>query len=327
MLQAATILFQRFCDTESLPELDKLLSIVRQSILPTLATFENHLTTRRAFQAASTLTPLLIRAATLATQCCALAIRGPWSHQVILPVCEAVSDLAEVFGVAIIARAELHRPFDAPRIYASHQRFMDLEAAASRAVSVSGPMAANVSRTLAPLPPKPEHHWRYDQLRYFWCASCSHKYLDGAVPIDELAILLLQAAGADTSLVHREALMRRLHSASFRFAGKLCADELDSCAAEIRRSGGLKAWVHTVARGGESTPLGATKTQRRLTGERPFLLTATLRKPETESFLPDVVAQGLLKASQRLVLGDKVSPNSRDMHGDTALHLAASLDQ
>lgn len=162
------ILFQRFCDTESLlraqlndlpalilpsskfqkihaqkmqsmcpscsrPELDKLSSIVRypdtilsykvvlchpvsdkasrllcllhlpfpkcsqvrEGIVPALAKFEKHLTARRAFQAeweiyadicitsrpscqaATTLTPLLARAATLATQCCALAIRGP----------------------------------------------------------------------------------------------------------------------------------------------------------------------------------------------------------------------------------------------------------
>ena len=87
--------------------------------------------------------------------------RGPWSPCVILPFCEAVSDLTEVgltlpgvtlcsvkkitkfytpnavfqfcilfvfvfrlvsrrlvkvFNVAIIARAELHRPFDAPRL-------------------------------------------------------------------------------------------------------------------------------------------------------------------------------------------------------------------
>lgn len=69
------------------------------------------------------------------------------------------------------------------------------------------------------MPAKPEHHWRYDQLRHeillnrleemklemkeakdqcfffmrgkprlfsrqFWLSSCSHKYLDGAVPID-----------------------------------------------------------------------------------------------------------------------------------------------
>jgi len=329
VLQAAMILFQRFCDTAALPEVGKLSSIVSQSMLPTLAKFDSYLNTRRAFQAASTLTPLLSRAATLATQCCALAMRGPWSPGVVLPFCEAVSDLAEVFSVAIIARAELHRPFDAPRIYASHQRFADLEATASRAVSLCSPNAANVSRALAPVPPKPEHRWRYDQLRHFWSSSCSHKYLDGAVPIDEMAILLLQAAGADVSLAHREAIMRRLHCTSHRFEGKICADELDACATEIRRSGGLKAWVHAVAVGGDPSSMptfkGSTETRRRL-GERPFLLTATLRKPETESFLTDVVAQGLLKASQRMVLGDKVSPDSRDAHGDTPLHLAASLD-
>lgn len=329
MLQASMILFQRFCDTETLPELGKLSSIVRESMQPTLAKFEKHLTTRRAFQAASTLTPLLSRAATLATQCCALAIRGPWSHGVVLPFCEAVSDLAEVFNVAIMARAELCRPFDAPRIYASHRRFADLEATASRAVSMCSPAAGNISRTLAPLPPKPEHHWRYDQLRQFWSSSCSHKFLDGAVPIDELAILLLQAAGAEVSLAYREALMRRLHGASLRFPGKVCADELDCCSAEIRRNGGLKAWVHAVVLGGDLSKTAALKggsTVSPRPGERPFLLTATLRKPETESSLTDVVAQGLLKASQRLILGDKVSPDSRDAHGDTALHLAASLD-
>lgn len=70
-------------------------SQVREGIVPALAKFEKHLTARRAFQAeweiyadicmtsrpscqaATTLTPLLARAATLATQCCALAIRGP----------------------------------------------------------------------------------------------------------------------------------------------------------------------------------------------------------------------------------------------------------
>ena len=71
------------------------VSQVREGIAPALAKFEKHLTARRAFQAeweiyadicmtsrpscqaATTLTPLLARAATLATQCCALAIRGP----------------------------------------------------------------------------------------------------------------------------------------------------------------------------------------------------------------------------------------------------------
>lgn len=123
--------------------------------------------------------------------------------------------------------------------------------------------------------------------------------------------------------------MRRLHGASLRFPGKVCADELDCCSAEIRRNGGLKAWVHAVVLGGDLSKTAALKggsTVSPRPGERPFLLTATLRKPETESSLTDVVAQGLLKASQRLILGDKVSPDSRDAHGDTALHLAASLD-
>ncbi|CAK8994577.1 unnamed protein product [Durusdinium trenchii] len=334
ILQAAVVLFQRLCESEPLPELQKLVSLVREVLLPTLMMFESHLSTRRAFQAASTLTPLLNRAATLAAQSCSLAIRGPWSPNVLHPFCEAVSDLAEVFSGAIIARAELRRPFDAPRIYSSHRRFAELAAAIGKAVA-SSPASWEIQRKLANLPERPEHCWRYDQLRHFWNSSCSEKYGD-AVPIDELAILLLQAAGADVSLANREALMRRMHTDSRRISGKVCADELDAFSAEIRRSGGLKAWVHGVAFGGDlggdwmgpcRPRLGraAFPTTKRWDHSSRALRPATLQK-QTEGCLVDAVAQGLLKASQRLVLGQKASPNARDAHGDTALHLAASLD-
>ena len=335
VLQAAVVLFQRFCQTETMPELEKLVALVRELVLPTLSILEGQVTTRRAFQAASTLTPLLQRVCVVATQSCFLALRGPWSPNVLHPFYEALEDLAWVFNEAIIARADLRRPFDAPRIYVSHRHFAELQAAVGKAAASEALCSWELRRKLAPLPPKPEHRWRYDQLKHFWESSCAQKY-DGGVPIDELTILLLQAAGAEVSLSNRETLMRRIHSDSSRFVGKLCADELDAFSAEIRRSGGLRAWVHAVVLGDvqpyQPRPKFSDSTlqflQSSKTSERPFL-SARFRKPGEGSAanpLTDCVAQGLLKASQRLILGEKVSPNARNAHGDTALHLAASLD-
>ncbi|CAE7711509.1 unnamed protein product [Symbiodinium pilosum] len=143
VLQAAVILFQRFLESVvTSNDLAKLAQVVKEVLLPTLVKFDQQLTARRAFQAACVLTPLLNRAAVLAAQCCALAIKGPWRADVVVPFCEAVSDLQEVFSSAIIARAERLRPFDASRIFASHTRFDDCQAAAAKAVATavaSGP--------------------------------------------------------------------------------------------------------------------------------------------------------------------------------------------
>jgi len=252
VLHATVVLFQRFCGTAAAsPDLEKLVPAVKELAVPTLLKFGQQMTARRAFQAACALTPLLNRAAVLAAQCCALAIKGPWKADVVLPFYEAVADLEEVFSRAIIARAEMLRPFDASRIFASHKHFDECQAVAAKAVAASGiPLdvsTADLAR-LAPLPAKPVHCWRYEQLRQFWETSCSQ--YSGKVPVDVLAILLLQAAGAELSLVNREALMRRLHACAHRSQGEVFADELDACTPEVRRSGGLKAWVLGVARGG-----------------------------------------------------------------------------
>jgi len=377
LLQASMNLLLRFHDTVSgkQPPLDKLDAVVEKLALPAFSKLETCLTARRALQAACSLTPLLNRAVALAVQCCALAIRGVSDVAIIHPLTRGLTDISEVFSDAIVSRAETFRPFDAARISASHQRFADLQAEASTAArqlpwSATGSQLADASsrKILAPAPVKHSHHWRNDQLRQFWHASCSTKYLDGSVPIDALTILLLQAAGAELSLPNREAVMRRLHKLTLQKSGYVSAAELDTFGPEMRRCGGLRAWVHAVSlSGGEeapvradvstprgpkslantwgsansgystTTPLSARTTgsswaTRGGNGKKPFVLSASFgRRPPTgredmSSPLADSVSRGLLKASQRLVLGEKAPVDGRDVTGETALHIAASQD-
>ncbi|CAE7478679.1 unnamed protein product [Symbiodinium sp. CCMP2456] len=250
VLKATVVLFQRFCGTAAAsPDLDKLVPAVKELALPTLLKFGQQMTARRAFQAACALTPLLNRAAVLAAQCCALAIKGPWKADVVLPFYEAVADLEEVFSRAIIARAEMLRPFDASRIFASHKHFEECQAVAAKAVAASGiPLDVSTSdlARLAPLPAKPVHCWRYEQLRQFWETSCSQ--YSGKVPVDVLAILLLQAAGAELSLVNREALMRRLHACAHRSQGEVLAAQWSRCWIKRTASGSSYGWVETADR-------------------------------------------------------------------------------
>eukprot|EP00933_Yihiella_yeosuensis_P068797 TRINITY_DN7478_c0_g5_i1.p1 TRINITY_DN7478_c0_g5~~TRINITY_DN7478_c0_g5_i1.p1 ORF type:complete len:615 (-),score=130.09 TRINITY_DN7478_c0_g5_i1:110-1954(-) len=373
LVKASEILLRRFHDTVDgkLPQLERMGAVAKQLALPALSKLGNCLTARRAFQAACTLTPLLNRAVVLASQCCALAIRGISEATIIMPLTRALTDMVEVFTAAILDRAELFRPFDAARISASHQHFVDQQAEAARAFS--GSTQSSNRGKLAPPPARPTHDWRYDQLRKFWDTSCSHRSVDGTIPVDALAVLLIQAAGAEASIGNREAVMRRLHKLSSQNARSMSQAELDLCAPEMRRCGGLRAWVHCVmTQGGEETPRAAiaaasstgTKslnatwssglsgstgmplsarttgslwgTQRggvTPTGKKPFVLSASFgRRPPTgrddgSNPLVDSVSRGLLKASQRLVLGEKTPPTTRcGYHGDSALHIAAQQD-
>eukprot|EP00930_Biecheleria_cincta_P006763 TRINITY_DN107829_c0_g1_i1.p1 TRINITY_DN107829_c0_g1~~TRINITY_DN107829_c0_g1_i1.p1 ORF type:complete len:620 (+),score=120.71 TRINITY_DN107829_c0_g1_i1:27-1886(+) len=378
LAQAAQGLFQRFQATVSQhqqPHLESLAATVRQLALPAIAKMISCISSRRAFQAACTLTPLLNRTVVLAMQCCGLAMRGTSDASTILPFTRALTDMAEVFSDAIIARSEQLRPFDAARIAASHQRFADLQAEAAKNARLRGlggdavdTAAAPYPRTLAPPPAKRCHIWRYEQLKHFWDASCSNRYLDDIVPIDALAVLLLQAAAAELSLANREAIMRRLHKLPAHGTASLSPPELDACGPEMRRCGGLKAWIHAVihsggedpprpitsgstsgvrslattwyssASGGGSSPLHSARTtgstfgtRSMKDGKRPFVLsTASRRRPGTgrdeSSPLADSVTLGLLKASQRLVLGEKASVDGYDVIGETPLHIAASQD-
>lgn len=379
LAQAAQGLLQRFQTTVSRqhqPHLESLAAAVRQLALPAIAKLISCISSRRAFQAACTLTPLLNRTVVLAMQCCGLAMRGTSDASIILPYTRALTDMAEVFSDAIIARSEQLRPFDAARIAASHQRFADLQADAAKSArrrGLSGDevdiAAAPYPRTLAAPPAKRCHVWRYEQLKQFWDASCSNRYLDDIVPIDVLAVLLLQAAAAELSLVNREAIMRRLHKLAAQSTASLSPPELDACGPEMRRCGGLKAWIHAVIQsGGEDPPrpmtsvstsgvrslattwysatsggssasplhsartTGSTFGSRSMKdGKRPFVLsTSSRRRPGTgrdeSSPLADSVTLGLLKASQRLVLGEKASVDGYDVIGETPLHIAASQD-
>jgi len=103
----------------------------------------------------------------------------------------------------------------------------------------------SVTHPLAPAPQERAHVWRNDELRQFWEAKCVPRF-DGPAPLDALAILILRAADVESPLVNREAVMLRLAALERRDPCRISGPELDRCSAEVRRSGGFRAWVHAL---------------------------------------------------------------------------------
>ncbi|CAK0905562.1 unnamed protein product, partial [Prorocentrum cordatum] len=118
--------------------------------------------------------------------------------------------------------------------------------------------------------------------RQFWEARCAPKY-DGAVPADVLSTLLLRHASAEVSMDSREAIMRRL--ARLERAEKLlvAAAELDRCGAEVRRAGGLRAWVASVQM--EGGPEAAAQRPGPIV-VKPAALASTWGSLDTTAYLP-----------------------------------------
>lgn len=388
--QVAAVLLRRFQDTVAgqLPALEPLAAAADQLALPVLARLEACCKRHRAFQSAFSLAPLLSRLVAVAAQCCSFAVLDVGDAAVVLPLTDLMRGLVEVLSAAVLDRAERYRPLDAPRVAAAHQAFDALQGRLTLGLrGLLGQSEPRPARALAPLPPRPEHRWRNEELRQFWEARCAPKY-DGAVPADVLSTLLLRHAGAEVTMDHREAVMRRL--ARLERAEKLlvAAAELDRCGAEVRRAGGLRAWVasapleggpeaaaqrpgpvvkppalvstwgsldttayrmtaSSLSRGqGPSAPASArttasaffpsrdkatpadlpTSTTPRLPesprwGRRPFC--STPRTAEASPLL-DAVERNVLKASQRLVFGDKAVVDARTgLFGETPLHAAA----
>lgn len=250
-IEVVTILLQCFCATvakSSAPAvLEPLAATVDQLAIPTLARLETCVATHKTFQTAFSLTPALNRMATLAAQCCALAVRDITSAASVLPLTGAVKMLSDVLTYAVVDRVEHFRPLDSARLASSYEAFARHQLEFSRALAAELLGAPGPKRKLAPAPAQFCHAWRNDELRQFWEARCATNF-DTAVPVDSLAVLLLRAAGLEASLSSREAVMQRLADIDRKDStrGLLSAPELDRCASEVRRCGGLRAWVHAL---------------------------------------------------------------------------------
>jgi len=253
LIQAATLLLQRFRDTVlgQLPSLEPLAAAVGQSMLPVLSRLEKCIAAHRTFQSAASLTPLLNRVVVLAAQSCALAVRDVCEAGAILTLTHALTTFAEVLAEAVLDRIEHYRPLDAARISWVHQSFGNYQAEVLHALEgkLSGDVAS--CRLLAPPPERLQHRWKNEEMRQLWEVRCAPVW-EAAVPIDGLALLLLRAAALEATLPHREAVMRRLSNLELKDVGFVAAQELDSCSAEVRRCGGLRAWVNAVVLSGGS---------------------------------------------------------------------------
>lgn len=248
--QVATLLLTRFRSTVvgQLPPFEPLAAAAEQLLLPMLRRLEACCNKHRAFQSAFSLAPLLGRVVTVAAQCCSFAMLDVVDAGVSLPLLNSMRGLAEVISDAVLDRAERYRPLDAPRIAAAHQTFEAQQAELSSALleAFGGPDAKRQPvRALAALPERPVHTWRNEEFRQFWEAKCAPKY-DGAVPIDVLATYLLRHTGFDATMQQREAVMRRLGKLDRKEKLLVAEAELDRLGAEVRRVGGLRAWVTAV---------------------------------------------------------------------------------
>jgi ankyrin repeat protein len=367
MARVASILFQQFLDTVAaargrLPVMEPLGAATEKLAMPLLARLEKGLSEHRAFQSAVTLSPLLQRVVALSTQCCCVVVREVSDHAVIVPLLAVIKMFVEVFTEAVLERFEQFRPLDAARISLAHHAFAEHQTQLMQAWSNQPDSNLDAKRVLAPPPERPVYHWRNEELRQFWEKRCAPKFDDG-VPIDSLAAILLRAAGIEMGHDYRQAVMKRLFSVQVKQQGRVAGPELDSLSPEVRRCGGLKAWVTAVltSDGAEAKPpaptartwagpaatraLGCTATTPASArsfsarsmgwGSTPrapravSTLTFGRRRPargETESNpLLDSAERNLLGASQFLIHGAGASVDAR--HGvfaDTALHHAAA---
>lgn len=383
-IQATMLLFQRFQSTVALgaaPPLEQLAGTAQRIAIPMLSRLEKCIVDHPAFQVAVSLTPLLNRMAGLAAQCCALAVRKIGSITASLPISNALSMLCRVLSEAVVDRAERFRPLDAPQISQAHQAFAEYQAQFASVLTAELDKEPIEKVALAALAERPTHAWKNVELRQFWEARCIPKY-DDAVPVDTLAVLLLRATSVETSLPNREAVMKRLMNLEQTQPGHLVAAEFDRCCSEVRRCGGLRAWVNALTLPGgvsdvpmgplgtkrlagcvpsmastwapvsaaswRSTSLGASTTtgplSARATGStfttprgeyrKPFALTSSSfrsrrsEKQDADAPVFDSVERNLLKATQRLILGDKASVDAKhNFFQDTALHAAAMQDR
>jgi len=210
LCKVSAVLLQRFADTvrNKLAGLEALAATSSQKVVPALQKLMSCISAHHAFQSSCSVTPLLHRVITLAAQCCGLALRDLSDPGAVLPVTNYFSELAEVISEAIADRVNHFRPLDSIRISRVHQAFQAYEAEL-RATLAGSIMEDRSLRELAPPAAPITHSWRNEELRQFWDARCAPKY-EGPVPVDALALFLLSAAGADSTLSNRESMMKRL---------------------------------------------------------------------------------------------------------------------
>mmetsp|Transcript_95339 Transcript_95339/g.308892 ORF Transcript_95339/g.308892 Transcript_95339/m.308892 type:complete len:621 (-) Transcript_95339:93-1955(-) len=379
LVHVSLILLQRFRDTASgrVPELEPLVSVSDSLVAPVLSRLEQCMAARPAFQSANSLTPLLTRAVVLAAQCCSLVVRDVTSAAAAVhPLCSAFTALGEVITSAVLERVEQFRPLDSSVIFRAHQTFVADQAKirlafSGRSGTTSDGQTDGASilaggaalRALAPQRAPAVHQWRNTEIKQFWESKCRSKY-GYSVPVDVLAVLLLRGAGLEVELGHREAIMKRLSALSSQNPGHATEKELDGISPEVRRCGGIRAWVGAVLLGIGSVPTrlpsargdtgegklsstwggtatGAPRSFSSGTGARTmplsargdrksFALTSSLGRRanfEGSSLLHNSVERNLLKTTQHLVLGSKVGVDARScIFNETPLHSAAVQD-
>eukprot|EP00427_Karlodinium_veneficum_P059469 CAMPEP_0169384918 /NCGR_PEP_ID=MMETSP1017-20121227/43752_1 /TAXON_ID=342587 /ORGANISM="Karlodinium micrum, Strain CCMP2283" /LENGTH=625 /DNA_ID=CAMNT_0009485645 /DNA_START=9 /DNA_END=1886 /DNA_ORIENTATION=+ len=251
LIEVVVSLLQRLCATMESDRrpvsLEPVVATTKQLALPTLARLSDCIISHSTFQSTSLLAPLLNRMALLSTQCCAVSVRDLTSAAAVLLLTNAMKFLSEVLKEAVLDRVEQFRPMDSIRVSRSYQTFADSQIQLSQTLAAELLGQQDAKRPLALAQQRRDHKWRNDELRQFWEARCAPKY-DEAVPIDALAIFLLRGTSMEASLSNREVLMRRLAAIERKDPSQavLSATEFDSCAAEVRRCGGLRAWVHAL---------------------------------------------------------------------------------
>lgn len=261
LIEVVVNLLQRLCGTmesDSRPiSLESVVATTKQIALPTLARLANCIVAHQTFQNSCSLAPLLSRMALLSAQCCAVSVRDLTSAATVLLLNNMMQFLSELLSEAVLDRVEQFRPMDSIRVSRSYQAFADNQMQLSQTLAAELLGQQEAVRPLAPAPQRQDHRWRNDELRQFWEARCAPKY-DDAVPIDALAVFLLRGTGLEATLTNREVLMRRLVALDRkdRSQAVLSAPEFDQCASEVRRCGGLRAWVHALFLPGGSEALG-----------------------------------------------------------------------
>eukprot|EP00928_Gymnodinium_smaydae_P055082 TRINITY_DN38705_c0_g1_i1.p1 TRINITY_DN38705_c0_g1~~TRINITY_DN38705_c0_g1_i1.p1 ORF type:complete len:645 (+),score=142.97 TRINITY_DN38705_c0_g1_i1:44-1978(+) len=401
LVQVAIILLQRFKATLAAGEearvsaLQPLTAAVEQVGLPALRRLTKVMESRHAFRAASSLAPLLNRCVVAAVQCCAFVIHDVSDATSVLALAELFDLTFQTLAEAVLDRIERVRPIDSSRLSKAFLLFSTQQdrLAAALAEAREGRRERSRQVVLAPAPAKPSHTWRNDELRQFWTENCAPIYEDG-VPVEDLALMLLQAAEAEETPRSREAVMARLVNSENKRKdnASVTAAELDRLGPDIRRFGGLRAWVRALLLpGGPSLagpgPFGTSgcviappalastlgSCSSRLGSPAAWAsTTATTMWPQSarttsSSFAPradgrpplafaysqkrrppppplsardgeaarsgsdcpvfDAVGRGLLRASQRLVLGEQHGVNARhSVWQDSALHAAATRD-
>uniref|UniRef100_A0A7S1AKE3 Uncharacterized protein n=1 Tax=Noctiluca scintillans TaxID=2966 RepID=A0A7S1AKE3_NOCSC len=363
LAQVIAILLLRFHSTSlhADPSLEALGMQAEQAKQQVLDRLQQCLDQHRSFQSAVALAPLLHQMLAITTQCCAVAVRDEPATAAAFLLQKAMATICDVLSNAVLDRVEHFRPIHAARVSGTYDEL------ARHQDEMAQFSFGDAQRDLSSLPKKPKYTWRNKEFEQFWDMWCA-RYdgpvptdtlaalmlravdVEASLVNSQAVMLRLRQLGTDCVVACESfdacgpearrcgglrAWVRSLLATSGGTSGTIGARTAGQlgCSRPAPLPTLESTWHPSSARSARRafSARGPTTITPRISTDRlkSFALSAPIaRNSEGGCRLFDSVEKNSLKASQRLILGDGVSPNSRHAtFHDTPLHAAAMQDK